>query len=339
MPCLRLARYFVFLAAVFLPLSKAGAEISPKVRYYVEIPAGEFTMILEKDGRREERRIYLDAYEIDGFEASIHEYTMCVLQGKCSLTPLIMTVAHLHKDELMPEGSERAAKFQKIMEAPGGSGQPFWKYIDEYPDYLEIFTLVLPKAINAKEPIGYLDSREAWGYCAFTGGRLPTNAEWEKAARGSVDAREYPWGDEAPVDCRYGNVSGLFDPVPTGCPEGPVSARSEQYPPSPVRAYNMIGNQREFIVDVYEPTYPEHLEYKNPVGLPGFIANLPSRDAKIFRVMTKGGGYMKLEAKKGGALPLPQYTPASISGIELWRGRAPDSGVRCVRSEIKIKMY
>ena len=98
-------------------------------------------------------------------------------------------------------------------------------------------------------PVTAVTFSQAQAYCAAVGGTLPTEAQWEKACRGTT-GQTYPWGDTEPP-CTEANTSG--------CSGAPVEVQSLPAGASPYGALHMSGNVWEFTADWYaEGTYATH---------------------------------------------------------------------------------
>jgi len=101
------------------------------------------------------------------------------------------------------------------------------------------------RADRADHPINCVDRAGAQAYCAWTGGRLPTEAEWEFAARGGLDGKIYPWGDEN-VSCER----AVMDDGEEGCGNGGTwSVGAKPAGRNGYGLYDMAGNVWEWCAD------------------------------------------------------------------------------------------
>ena len=245
----------ILLACGSSPVEDENYEQSveqPDLKNMVFIPAGEFLMgSLEGEGAFDERpqhKVYLDDFYIDKYEVTIAEFKEFV-----EATGYVTDAERKGFGEVW---NPKTYWYWRARNFNGASWESPNKYGDEpHPEAWENDYI----ADKLDYPVVQVSWNDAQAYAAWVNKRLPTEAEWEKAAKGT-DGRRWPWGnvfnpkiEDITVHTNINNdvlISvGCF---PTGA--------------SPYGVYNLAGNAQEWVADWYAPDYYTLTPKNNPEG-------------------------------------------------------------------------
>ena len=249
---------------------------------FVRVPAGEFFYTVETDAWHlmpngpplfRHVRVWLDEFYMAKYEARARDYLRFLQAGAAPAEML----TRLYANE-----SQRVGRWigGDYIHLPPGSGETVGCTVRHGPD--GTFTLVFPEQ---DMPATDLTWELADVFAQWMGFRLPTEAEWQKAARGT-DRRVWPWGDDYPDDTFIHFESSRR------CHPAPVDA----YPrgQSPYGVFNMAGNVSEFVADWYNVVFDAGLKDgdRNPsLAMTGTPPRTTAVREKPPLKIVKGGAY------------------------------------------------
>ena len=211
----------------------AMAEEPPAPEGMVLIPAGTFEMGSEYEDAQDPRfsasedeqpvhPVHLDAFYMDVYEVTNAQFKAFV--------------------DANPEWGKDRIEDRFHKSNPGGEYLTYWRGNNYSPG-------------KANHPVADVSWYAAMAYAEWAGKRLPTEAEWEYAARGGLVGKKFPWGDT--VDANYDRYSSTsYDREPVG-----------QYAANGYGLYDMAGNVREWCLDAYDADfYAESYASRNPIA-------------------------------------------------------------------------
>ena len=247
-------KFTIFFYCVFiLSIPVFSGYVEDQKNDMALIPAGEFQMGSEEDDEKPIHTVYLDAFYIDKYEVTNAQYRLFV-------------EATGHRE-------------------PEGYGYIDGKWVDGFKPWQD------SNFNGDKHPVVCVSWEDAKAYCHWAGKRLPTEAEWEKAARVGLLGKKYPWGDERAPGELVGNFSDKTTEtafvsrnyIPSYNDGYIYTSPVGSFKPNGYGLYDMAGNVWECCSDWYDKNYYSNSPIKNPKGA----------DSGVYRVL-RGGSWFSL---------------------------------------------
>jgi formylglycine-generating enzyme len=310
------------------------------------IPGGEFSMgaqdppdrgntvgMQATTDSRPVHRVYVDGFWMDATEVTNEQFAAFV-----KATGYVTVAERTPRAEEFPTAAPQDLVAGSVVFSPPGHAVPindhfqWWSYIHganwRHP-------LGPKSSIQGKQrlPVVHVAYEDALAYAHWAGKRLPTEAEWEFAARGGLTGQVFPWGNTFKPDGRWmaNTHQGHFPNHDTAADAFTGIAPVAQFPPNNYGLYDVGGNVWEWVSDWYRPDYYAQL------AATGGVARNPQGPAIPF---DPAEPTEKKRVHRGGSfLCTDEYCSRYMVGTR-GKGEATTGtnhlGFRCVKGEHKL---
>ena len=177
-----------------------------------------------------------------------------------------------------------------------------------------------------KHPVVHVTFQDAQAYCQWAGKDLPTEAQFEYAARGGFDKKKYAWGDQPRhfTESLANLWQGKFPYENKNLDKFLKTSLVGSFPANGYGLYDVSGNVWEWTQDWFHPAYYKHSPKENPQGVPK-EASFDPMEPGLAKKVTKGGSYLCSENYCTGYRPSARMATDPLSSSE-------HLGFRCVRN-------
>jgi formylglycine-generating enzyme required for sulfatase activity len=315
-----------------------NAVTGDTLNHMVLIPGGAFTMGANDAAAKADEQPRHEVH-VDSFWMDEHEVTNAEFAAFVNATGYVTTAEKpISKEELMQQLPPGSLEPDSSMLLPGSIVFTPPSHAIPLDDVSQWWSFIHGASwqhpggpgtdISGKEnlPVVHISWNDAQAYAKWAGKRLPTEAEWEYAARGGLKDQFYPWGSEALAagKPKANTWNGHFPYQNTQTDGFAGVAPVKSYAPNAYGLYDMAGNVWEWCADWYDSRYYDETGTKNnPQGpADGYDPEDPSTPKHTIR----GGSFMCTDEYCSGYRVTARMKTSPESGLE-------NLGFRCVRDK------